>query len=147
MKIPLYDPSFRDAHLRDILSRIASVLLWIGYFWICKDIFRLLPDPLGSMVPGSPLMDPAITVKVLKLMLTLCGIAYVISVFFAAWRAIVERHLRTLQTKPALLDKNQVCQIFGIEEHQLKLIQSSKTVEIDVTDEGKIELKDARGSR
>jgi len=147
MKIPLYDPSFRDAHLRDILSRIVSVLLWIGYFWICKDIFRLLPDPLGSMVPGVPLMDPVITVKVLKLMLTLCGIAYVISVCFAAWRAVVERHLRTLQTKPAILDQTQVCKIFGIEEQQLKLIQSSKTVEIDVADEGKIELKDVRGGR
>ena len=147
MKIPLYDPSLQDAHARDIFSRVVSIILWLGYLWICKDLFRLLPDPLGSMVPGIPLMDPVITIDVLRLMFTLCGIAYLISVLFATWRALVERHQRTLQTKPASLDIPRVGEIFGLEEQQMQLMQSAKTVEIDVTEDGKIDLHDAPGGR
>jgi poly-beta-1,6-N-acetyl-D-glucosamine biosynthesis protein PgaD len=138
MKIALYDPSLKDTNARDILSRFVTLALWLGYLWICKDLLRLLPDPIGSLVPGRPFMDPSATQGVLLYMLKLIGIAYFISVSFLIWRFFVEAYLRTQKVRKVALDLTKVGETFGLDDEGVRQFQAAKNVEVDVRNDGTI---------
>lgn len=146
MKISVYDPSLKDTHPKDIASRIVTLLLWLGYLWICKDIFRLLPEPISLIVPGNAFMDPDATKGVLMFMLKLTVIAYFISVSFFIWRFFVETYLRTRLVKVRELEQDKVGKTFGLQVEDLKQFQVAKRVEVDVQSDGTIELC-SRGAR
>lgn len=140
MSIPLYDPSLKDKERRDVVSRQVTLILWFVYLWICKDLLRLLPEPFGSIVPGNPLMDQGATEDVLAYLLKLMGVAYFISVCFFVWRYLVEAYLRTRRVNERTFDQQVVGELFGLDAQNLKKLQSSKTIEVEVSRDGKIEI-------
>ena len=140
MSIRLYDPSLKDSHTRDLVARVVTVSLWLGYFWICKDLLRLLPEPISSLVPGNPYMDMETTQGVLLYLLMLMGVAYLISVCFLIWRFFVEAYLRTLDVNHLSLDPLQTCKTYGLDNEDLDYIQAAKRIEIDVRGNGTIDL-------
>lgn len=140
MSIRLYDPSLKDSHARDILARLVTVSLWLGYFWVCKDILRLLPEPVRTLVPGSPFMDLDATRGVLLYLLALMGVAYLISICFFIWRFFVEAYLRVRDIKQVALDPAGTGKTFGLDSDDLRHFQTAKRLEVDVREDGTIDL-------
>lgn len=140
MSIRLYDPSLKDSHTKDLLARLATLSLWLGYFWVCKDLLRLLPEPLSSLVPGTPFMGVEVTQGVLFYLLALMAIAYLISVCFLIWRFLVEAYLRTRDIQQVTLDTERTGKTFGLEHDELASFQTAKRIEVDVRVDGPIDL-------
>ena len=136
MKTPVYDPGLRDASWRDLLARGVTVLLWLVLFWLCRGIVSGLLMRLGWELPLA--VDPSAGAArgVLAIMLKLMGFAYMISLVLFCWHAVSGSSGKAAIEGKGELSTELVCEIFHLSLDEVQRMRASKTLSVDVDEEG-----------
>ena len=140
MKPPVYDPSIRDAHPRDLIARGLTVMLWVAFIWICRGLFQHLFLILGIDVSASKLLSPDVIHGIVRVMFKLIGVAYVISVVFFAWRFLTETLRRAARTRNDQVNVQTTGETFGLSEDGVLDIQSRKVLTLEVQTGGRLAI-------
>jgi hypothetical protein len=138
-KSPIYEPTLRDRHPRDLLARAITLCLWV---LVLMSVGGFSRQGISLIGPDDGVQNPRFTASLIAHMTRLMGVAYMISVGFFAWRFLTEIMRPTEETNPPNLDLDGVANTFGVSRDHLVEIQRATHQRLCISSTGTIEPAD-----